>query len=95
MAKHYLLRMSSCKQHGLKISARVTVHEAFQPTEQGSFRLTARLKDGLIDDLQADPSHPRLERSLAGLAPHGDDARNAVHHHGLTRSARTPRSPAP
>lgn len=74
-------REGTLRQHGLKISARVTVHEASHPTDQGSLRLTVRLRDGLIDDLQADPQHPSLERSLAGLAPHGPHARDAVHRH--------------
>jgi lipoate-protein ligase A len=74
-------REGTLRQHGLKISARVTVHESSQPTDRGSLRLTVRLKDGLIDDLHADPKHPTLERSLAGLTPQGDDARNAVHLH--------------
>jgi lipoate-protein ligase A len=74
-------REGTLRQHGLKISARVTVHEASHPTDQGSLRLTVRLKDGLIDGLHADPKHPSLEQSLAGLTPQGDDAREAVHFH--------------
>ncbi len=74
-------REGTLRQHGLKVSARVTVHEASQPTDSGSLRLTVRLKDGLIDDLHAAPRHHHLEQSLNGLAPHSADARHAVHRH--------------
>ena len=74
-------REGTLRQHGLKISARMTVHEASQPTDQGSLKLTVRLKDGLIDHLHADPKHPPLEQSLSGLAPYGPDARDVVKRH--------------
>lgn len=81
-------REGTLRQNGLKVSARVTVHETFQPTDTGSLRLTVRLRDGLIDDLHVDPEHPTLKQSLAGLTPYGEDARDAVHRHESRPSLR-------